>query len=93
MYKIRCEDGLNNVSGKNIKKIRQAMRPKVSQRKLALMMQLNGIDIDKNVIRRIESGERFVTDIDIIALAKVLAVSYEQILDGTSDTKQKLSIT
>jgi hypothetical protein len=85
MYKIRSKDGLNNVSGKNIKKIRQGMRPKVSQRKLALMMQLHGIDIDKNVIRRIENGERFVTDIDVIAFAKVLAVPYEKILDGTTN--------
>ena len=54
---------------------------KTSQRELARMMQLAEIDIDKNAIQRIESGDRFVTDIELRVFAQVLKVSYEDLLD------------
>ena len=38
--------------------------------------------IDKNAIQRIESGKRFVTDIELRYFAKVLKVSYEELLAG-----------
>ena len=53
----------------------------VSQRKLAEMLQIQGLDLDKNAVQRIESGQRFVTDIELRILAKVLNVSYQQLLD------------
>ena len=43
-------------------------------------MQLHGIDIDKNAIQRIENGKRFVTDIELVVLAKVLEVSVLELL-------------
>lgn len=52
----------------------------MSQRILADKLQLLGIDMDKNAIQRIESGQRFVTDIELIALKKVLNVSFEELL-------------
>lgn len=45
------------------------------------MLQLKGLDLDKNAIQRIESGKRFVTDIELRYFAKVLNVSYEALLD------------
>ena len=53
---------------------------KISQKKLADRMQLVGIDIDKNAIQRIECGKRFVTDIEIIAFAKVFNISFQELL-------------
>lgn len=53
---------------------------KTSQRKLADLLQMEGIDVDKNAIQRIESGKRFVTDIELKALVKVLGVRYEDLL-------------
>ena len=64
----------NNLSGENITRIRKAMKPVVSQRALADMLQLHGIDVDKNAIQRIECGKRFVTDIELVAIAEVLKV-------------------
>ena len=81
MYKNKSKDSTNNIIGKKIKNYRQNMIPKLSQRALADLMQLNGIDIDKNAIQRIEAGKRFVTDIELRIFAKVLKVSYEQLLD------------
>lgn len=80
MYKNKSETGLNNICGHKIKQIRLEMK-NVSQRKLADMLQMQGLDVDKNAIQRIESGQRFVTDIELRALAKVLDVSYQQLLD------------
>lgn len=78
MFINKTHDGFNNVCGKNIASIRKEM--KISQRKLADMLQLVGLDVDKNAIQRIECGKRFVTDIELISLKKVLNVNYEDLL-------------
>ncbi|MBP5402633.1 MAG: helix-turn-helix transcriptional regulator [Treponema sp.] len=70
----------NNISGKNIARIRKKMQPKVSQRAFADKLQLYGIDVDKNAIQRMECGKRFVTDIELVAIADVLNVSVETLL-------------
>jgi transcriptional regulator with XRE-family HTH domain len=80
MYKTRTPKGRNNIAGENIVRIRKAMLPKMSQRKLAELMQIHGMDIDKNGIRRIENGERFATDIEIVLFARTLNVPIEQLL-------------
>ena len=79
MFINKSHDGLNNICGKNIAKFRIEL--KISQRQLADKMQLVGIDIDKNAIQRIECGKRFVTDIEIIAFAKIFNITYEQLLN------------
>ena len=78
MFINKTADGLNNVCGKSITQFR--MKAGISQRELADKMQLVGIDIDKNAIQRIECGKRFVTDIEVIAFAKVFNVTLEELL-------------
>ena len=78
MFINGTNEGLNNICGKNIAKFRMKMG--ISQRELADKMQLVGIDIDKNAIQRIECGKRFVTDIEIVAFAKVFGVTLEELL-------------
>jgi transcriptional regulator with XRE-family HTH domain len=80
MYKNKSEHGLNNICGQKIRKFRLEMK-NVSQRKLADMLQVQGLDVDKNAIQRMESGKRFITDIELKALAKVLNVTYAELLD------------
>lgn len=80
MYKNRSTDGKNNICGKKISEYRLNLPEKTSQRKLADLLQIEGLDIDKNAIQRIESGQRFVTDIELKALVKVLGVTYEDLL-------------
>jgi transcriptional regulator with XRE-family HTH domain len=70
----------NNISGKNIAKIRKSIQPKMSQRALADKLQLAGIDLDKNAIQRIESGQRFVTDIELNAFANILNLPVQDLL-------------
>lgn len=45
------------------------------------MLQIHGLDLDKNAIQRIESGARFVTDIELKIIAQVLHVSCDTLLD------------
>lgn len=44
-------------------------------------MQLAGYDIDKNVITRIETNQRFVTDIELQAFCQVLGVDFDDLID------------
>ena len=81
MYKNKQSDGRNNISGKNIKKLRLAMEPKTSQRALADQMQLIGMDLDKNAIQRVESGQRFVTDIELKAFARIFKTTTDALLE------------
>lgn len=78
MFINKSATGLNNICGKNIAEFR--ISTGISQRELADKMQLVGIDIDKNAIQRIECGKRFVTDIEVIAFAKVFNVTLETLL-------------
>ncbi|BDF59579.1 hypothetical protein CE91St36_23960 [Christensenellaceae bacterium] len=80
MYKTKNSDGTNNISGKKIAALRKGMSPKVSQRQLAEMLQLHGMDADKNTVRRIENGERFVTDIELKIIAATLKVTVNDLL-------------
>ena len=82
MFKIKAPDGTNNLCGKNLARLRLNRNPPLSQGKLAELLQINGYDVDRHFIRRIEVGERFVTDIEIKMLAEVLAVPYETLLNA-----------
>lgn len=53
----------------------------LSQRALAHKLQLAGYDIDKNVITRIETNKRYVTDIELKAFSSVLHVSYDYLIN------------
>ncbi|MBD5583675.1 MAG: helix-turn-helix transcriptional regulator [Clostridia bacterium] len=80
MFKNKAKDGKNNICGKQVSILRTNQQPKMSQKNLADLLQLNGIDVDKNAVQRIESGQRFVTDIEIIALCKIFNVSADYLL-------------
>ena len=78
MFTNKALDGRNNICGKQITKYRTEMNK--SQRQLADMLQIAGLDIDKNAIQRIEAGKRFVTDIELIYFAKVFHVDVHDLL-------------
>ena len=72
--------GRNNLCGEKIRALRLAYPSKLSQRALADKMQLIGIDVDKNAIQRIESGKRFVTDIELKAFSEVFSVDISDLI-------------
>lgn len=79
MFKNK-NDGRNNLCGDNVRELRLSYPTKLSQRALADKMQVIGIDVDKNAIQRIESGKRFVTDIELKALAEIFGVSLDELV-------------
>ena len=78
MFINKSADGKNNVCGEKVASLRKQIG--ISQRELADRLQLSGLDIDKNAVQRIECGKRFVTDIEIVVLAKVFAVGVGELL-------------
>lgn len=63
-----------------MRELRLAMPGHISQRVLAERLQIEGLDLDKNAVQRIESGERFVTDIELRAISRVLGVTADELL-------------
>ncbi len=78
MFTNKAMDGKNNLCGSSVAKHRKDMG--LSQRQLADALQLAGLDVDKNAIQRIESGARFVTDIELVYLSRVLELSLDDLL-------------
>lgn len=78
MFINKTSDHKNNLCGKNVGAFRKELG--LSQRALADRLQLIGLDVDKNAIQRMESGQRFVTDIELVALTKALNRSFEELL-------------
>lgn len=78
MFINKASDGQNNLCGRQVAKLRKNMNK--SQRELADMLQLAGMDVDKNAIQRIEAGKRFVTDIEMVYLANVFGVGLEELV-------------
>ena len=81
MFTNKAKDGRNNLCGERIARLRKQMVPTVSQRALADMLQIIGLDLDKNAVQRIESGKRFVTDIELLAFARVFGVDVNSLLE------------
>ena len=77
MPKPTSLSGKKNLISKKLIQLRK--QKKMSQRDLAGKLQLAGYDMDKNVITRIETGQRYVTDIELCALSKILNVRLEDL--------------
>lgn len=76
----RTESGQKNLINRRLVILRKENG--LSQRDLAQKLQLAGYDIDKNVITRIETNKRYVTDLELQAFAKIFGVSYDYLIDG-----------
>lgn len=78
MFSNRTTDGRNNVAGIKVAELRKGLR--ISQRELADRLAVIGLDVDKNAVQRMESGQRFITDIEMISLAKIFNTTVEELL-------------
>ena len=80
MPKSYRNTGEKNLISPNLIALRK--KHNYSQRLLAYQLQLKGYDIDKNVITRIETNKRYVTDIELQAFCEVLGVTYDELING-----------
>lgn len=80
MLKPRTTDGGKNLINKRLIELRKLHN--LSQRDLAHKLQIAGYDIDKNVITRIETNKRYVTDFELKAFTEIFSCSYEFLIEG-----------
>lgn len=80
MPKPRSFSGKKNLISRQLITLRK--QHNLSQRDLARKLQLFGYDIDKNVITRIETNKRYVTDIELKAFSTLFQVSYDALIDN-----------
>lgn len=78
--KQRINANGKNLIGDRLKGLRNSKN--LSQRDLARELQLMGIDMDKNVITRIETNKRYVTDFELQAIKEFFDISYDYLIDG-----------
>ncbi len=78
--KQRTDAGGKNLIGERLRLLRK--NAGLSQRDLARELQLIGMDMDKNVITRIETDKRYVTDFELQALKEIFNISYDYLIDG-----------
>ncbi len=83
MFINKTKDGRNNFCGVNIAKFRKEI--KISQCEIADRLQLLGLDVDKNAVQRMESGQRFITDIELSYISKVLGKSFIELYGEVID--------
>ena len=80
MPKPRTSSGEKNLISQQLISLRK--EHKLSQRDLSHKLQLAGYDMDKNVITRIETNQRYVTDIEIRAFAHIFGVTCDYLIEG-----------
>lgn len=78
--KIYDYNGKKNICGDRVHEARCRLR--LTQNDLAAKLQVAGINIERDSVSRIEIGTRFVADYELRALATVLKVSVEWLLEA-----------
>lgn len=73
--KIYDYGGKKNVAGERIHQRRTTLR--LSQADLSARMQTQGVEIEWEAISKIETGDRFIADYELMTFADVLGVSME----------------
>lgn len=65
--------------GANIRRLRE--EADITQEQLSARLQVNGCDITRSALAKIEVGQRHLYPDEIILLKKLLGVSYDDIFD------------
>ncbi len=73
--------GNRNIVGARVRQARKAARPPITQTDLVARLQLSGMPIDQSGLSKIENGQRPVSDVEVVALAKALKVSVAWLLE------------
>ena len=80
----RIIDGENtNIVGRRVRELRKKKR--MSQQLLSNKLELLGVYICRGSVSRIEDGSRTVTDIELLALSKVLGVSIGEMFSNVEN--------
>lgn len=80
--KIYWHEGSKNIIGRRVKEARLKSKPIITQADLSARLETFGLKVDRVSISKIESGDRFVADYEVVGLAKALKVSPDWLLLG-----------
>lgn len=69
-----------NLSGARIS-VARAMKFGMSQEKLAAELQLRGIPMSQAILSKIELGTRYITDIELYEISRILDVGILWLMD------------
>lgn len=85
MRRLRYE-GKSNISGDRIRELR--LHARMSQSALAAKMQTEGVPVEQDVISRIESGTRLVTDYELLVLTRIFRTTADWLIGADIKTPQ-----
>lgn len=74
-----------NIVGVRVRQARKSAKPPITQTDLVARLQLQHMNIDQSGLSKLENGQRPVSDIEVLVLARALKVSVAWLLEGTLD--------
>jgi HTH-type transcriptional regulator, cell division transcriptional repressor len=87
--KVPARTAAKNVVGERVRQARQRPSLRYSQAQLSRCLMNTGMVVCRTMVSKIESGERFVADYELIALARCLNVSTAWLLGETASYNKK----
>jgi transcriptional regulator with XRE-family HTH domain len=75
-----------NIVGERVRKARKSAKPPITQKDLVARLQLLNMNIDQSSLSKLENGQRPVSDIEVVAIAKALKVSVNWLVEGGTNT-------
>lgn len=72
----------DNIVGHRIRTARAMKNEPMNQQELLAKLQTEGVDISQSTLSKIENGCRYVTDIELKAIAKALDISVGWLMGG-----------
>lgn len=77
--KFYFQDKKRNMIGEKVRQLRKSSG--LSQKELAIKLQVNGVEISDLTVLRIEKGTRLVADFELFALCKYFEITPDEMFD------------
>ncbi len=77
--KIIFDDDKKNIISQSLKRFRRDRG--LNQSELAARMQTLGVNLDQQMVSKIERNQRIVTDYELVCLCRALSITVEDLLE------------
>ncbi len=74
-----------NISGHRIRVARNMQKPRLNQDELVAKLHFENIYMSNKTLSLIEINKRYITDVELVAFAKILNVSTSWLLEETDN--------
>ena len=78
-----------NIIGDRVRLARKSALPPITQLDLAARLQVQGLELDRVTISKMETGYREVTDVEVKAIAEALGVTIGWLYGESESGKSK----